>query len=215
MEILYGASPLPVSPDREVYLARPDFTGAHPVVIVVAGDQGVSPSIKALCRRLARYGYAALALDLFRTAEPESLAAIPPVRIAADLLDLLSVTRDEWSDWCAADRFGVLGLGAGAAAAARLAAERGAALAISPSALEDVAGLLAGLTSPLLAFLSGPGGDVPAVRATVGRGEWVVYGSAGPGFFDDGSEDYDRPAAEDAFRRFIAFLDAWLTRVEV
>ncbi|MFH1103701.1 MAG: dienelactone hydrolase family protein [Actinomycetota bacterium] len=213
VEILYGVSPMPIPPDRDVYVARPDFSGAHPAVIVVPGDGGVTPSVRALCRRIARFGYAALAPDLFRGASPGPISALPAARLEADLGDLLSVTGDEWSDWCASDRFVTVGLGAGAAAGARLGSGDGGAVVIVPASLHGLAEALAS-GSALLALVGGAfAGEVHVVRDAVGRGEWVVYGSVGSGFMDDGSGDYDVASAEDAFRRLVAFLDGRLTRI--
>ncbi len=201
--ILYGVSPLPIPPGIDVYVSRPDYAGAHPLVVVVGDTGGTTPSVKALARRLSRYGYAALAPDLQR---------VPAVDAA--LADVVSVARDEWAHWCSADRFVALGLGAGAPAAARLAAAHGGACALVPASLDGVADAV-GTVGPLLVLVGGvPGDEVRAAREAAGRGEWVRYGSAGAGFFDDGSAEYDRPSAEDAFRRLIDFLDGLLTRVE-
>ena len=215
VEILYGATPLPIPPDREVYLGRPDFVGAHPVVVVVAGDGGVTPSVKALCRRIGRFGYVAVAVDLFRGVGSVSLASLSTSRVDGDLRDVLSVTRDEWSDWCASGRFGVLGLGTGSPAAARLASVGQGVLVAVPAAVDELAGNLMGQAVPLLTLAGGAtASELQGARDAVG-GEWVRYGSVAPGFFDDGSPDYERSAAEDAFRRLVAFFDAWLARVEV
>ena len=216
VEILYGVSPLPLAPFFDVYLARPDFAGAHPLVVVVAGDAGVTPSLRALCRRVARNGYAALAPDLFHSQPRGSIAALAADRINADLDALLSVTRDEWSRWCASDRFAVLGLGDGVPAAIRLASRPGGAAVISPGSLYELDHVLTAHPAPLLALVGGRSSEeARVIHDSAGRGEWVVYAGAGPGFFDDGSEDYHRPSAEDAFKRLIAFLDGRLTRVGV
>lgn len=203
--ILYGVSPLPIPPGLDVYLSRPDYAGAHPLVVVVGDGSGITPSVKALTRRLSRFGYAALAPDLRGVTSVE-----------AALADLVSVARDEWSHWCSADRFVAFGLGEGAASAARLAGAHGGACALIPASLDGIAATVAGSTGPLLVLVGDSGtDDLRTARDEAGRGEWVRYGSAGAGFFDDGSPDYDRPAAEDAFHRVIGFLDGILTRVEV
>jgi len=213
--ILYGTSPLPIPPDRNVYLSRPDYAGAHPLVVVVPGDGGVTPSVKALCRRLSRFGYAALAPDLFRGKTAGALSDAPGGRVDTDLADLVSVTRDEWSHWCGSQRFVALGLGTGVPAAVRLGSGDGGGVAISPASFDGLVDALVASPAPLLALVGGmTGPEVHAARDAVGRGEWVVYGSAAPDFFDDGADGYDRPSAEDAFRRLVSFLDGRLTRVE-
>src|SRR5260221_13717839 len=47
------------------YLALPDGDGPHPGVVVIHEAFGLTANIKALTRRLAQAGYAALAADLF------------------------------------------------------------------------------------------------------------------------------------------------------
>jgi dienelactone hydrolase len=203
--ILYGVSPLPIPPGLDVYLSRPDYAGAHPLVVVVGDAAGTTPSIKAMTRRLSRFGYAALAPDLGRARSVDEALA-----------DVVSVARDEWSHWCSADRFVALGLGDGAAAAARLAGAHGGASVLIPRSLDGLAAAVSGSTGPLLVLVGAAGTEeLRAARDGAGRGEWVRYGSAQAGFFDDGSPDYDRASAEDAFHRVIAFLDGRLTRVEV
>jgi dienelactone hydrolase len=208
--ILYGTSPLPVPPATDVYLARPDYAGAHPAVLIVP-DAGITPSVKALCRRIARFGYAALGMDLAGNGVPGA----PARRVDAALEALLSVARDEWSTWCGADRFVALGIGHGSLPAARLAAFGAGAAVIIPDSIDGLGDPLATLEIPLLALVGGRSSDeVRRVRDVAGRGEWVVFASTGPGFFDDDSDEYDRGSAEEAFRRFIEFLDGRLARVE-
>lgn len=49
----------------EAYLARPDGPGAFPALVVIHEAYGLNDDIRAIARRLAGEGYAALAVDLF------------------------------------------------------------------------------------------------------------------------------------------------------
>jgi len=54
-----------------VYVARPDAEGRFPVIIVVSEVFGLHPYIRDVCRRLARFGYVAVAPDFFfRAGDP-------------------------------------------------------------------------------------------------------------------------------------------------
>ena len=47
------------------FLALPDAQGRHPGVVVIHEAYGLNENIRAITRRLAAHGYAALAVDLF------------------------------------------------------------------------------------------------------------------------------------------------------
>ncbi|HEY1016522.1 MAG TPA: dienelactone hydrolase family protein, partial [Herpetosiphonaceae bacterium] len=46
------------------YLARPSADGAYPIILVCHENRGLTPHIQDVARRLAKVGYAALAVDL-------------------------------------------------------------------------------------------------------------------------------------------------------
>jgi len=47
------------------YLASPMALGPHPGVVVIHEASGLNDNIRAVCRRFAEHGYAALGVDLF------------------------------------------------------------------------------------------------------------------------------------------------------
>lgn len=59
----------PLSPEGDyqipAYVAMPAKAGKHPVVLVVSEVFGLHDYIRDICRRLAKQGYAAMALDFF------------------------------------------------------------------------------------------------------------------------------------------------------
>ncbi|MEX0826306.1 MAG: dienelactone hydrolase family protein [Acidimicrobiia bacterium] len=206
--ILYGSQALPMPPYRSVYLARPDMEGRYPAVVVAHGVAGLTPSVKAACRHLARFGYIGVAPD-HRSNAPST--AKEPGRPHDDLEDVVEALREDWQDWADAGRLGVLGLEQGVPPAGRLAAAHNSALIVvgGPEAVD--AALLGGSDGPLLCLVATDQADtMKRLHQDVGRGEWVRYGDVGPGFHDEGSPDYHAPSAKDAYERVIAFLDRHL-----
>ncbi len=64
--IMYGTFPVPVgSGYRPGYLARPDEAGRFPARPDTPRNPGSQSYEKDLCRRLARRGFACLAIDLY------------------------------------------------------------------------------------------------------------------------------------------------------
>ena len=194
VSILYGFQPLPASPYPSVYLARPDVEGRHPGVIVVRG--AISSSSKSVCRRLARYGYAAVA--------PET----------TDLEAAVSALQDGWTEW-AAGRVAVLGIGEVAGAAQALASRHDAPLIVLGGTESIDAEALSGGSHPVLGLVAGAPDGVAALYDAAGRGQWVRYGDVGPGFHDENSPDFAAKPAEDAYERMIAFLDRHLAPVSL
>ncbi|MBT8203345.1 MAG: dienelactone hydrolase family protein, partial [Acidimicrobiia bacterium] len=66
-QILYGSADIfsGIRHNRG-YLSRPDHAGSFPSVLVVHGASGLTSSVKSVARRLARYGLAVVAPDLYR-----------------------------------------------------------------------------------------------------------------------------------------------------
>ncbi|MEX1207774.1 MAG: dienelactone hydrolase family protein [Acidimicrobiia bacterium] len=206
--ILYGPQALPMPPYRSVYLARPDLEGRYPAVVVAHGVTGLTPSVKAACRHLARFGYIGVAPNLRSHELSGGVEAEQPLD---DLEDVVEALREDWQEWADADRLAFLGLEQGVPPSSRLAAAHHSALIVmgGPEAI-DVA-LLGGSGGPLLCLVATDQADtMKRLHQDVGRGEWVRYGDGGPGFHDEGSTDYHAPSAKDAYERVIAFLDRHL-----
>lgn len=71
------------APDRPIpaYVARPEVSGRHPVVVVVSEVFGVHEYIRDVCRRLAKSGYVAIAPDFFvRHGDPAPLTDFAAIR---------------------------------------------------------------------------------------------------------------------------------------
>lgn len=204
--ILYGSQALPMPPYRSVYLARPDLEGAYPAVVVAHGVAGLTPSVKAACRHLARFGYVGVAPDLHRGDRSPD-----PGRESGDLGDVVEALREDWDSWAEPGGLGCLGLGEGGPPASRLAAAHAGALILvgGPDAFDATA--LTEFAGPLLCLVATEDADlVRHLHDSAGRGQWVRYGDVGPGFYDEGSPDYHAASASDAYERVISFLDRHL-----
>lgn len=225
--ILYGGINIPAGTQvHSGYLARPDVGGSFPTVVVVHDRDGVDSSTKDLCRRLARHGFTAVSIDLYRGQGPgrkatedevaAAAASLPERRALADLEDLYGFIASPGTPWSDERRVGLLGLGWGgrlgmlSAAAAR---DLVRAVVVAYAPLDGESPLATAVTSARLPLLCLYGRDgaadleaVKALREVNSRTEIVVYNDVGDGFLDDGSDRFDAAAREDAIERFIGFF---------
>ena len=236
--ILFGSTAVTVGTiTRNGYLARPDLAGRFPTVIVVPGVRGLTSSVKDLCRRLARWGLAAVAADPYRGNPPgdddtpvedeAAFRAISDGRVVGEVRAFARFVTNPAGFWSnAEDGFGLLGLDAGGRVAALAAARPDGApgaLALLSAPLRAGEGddrpypldLVPGLGVPTLG-LSGkdddrvPAHDVEAIRAADPAIEWALYPGVGHGFYDDSAAGFDAAAARDAIERLAAFFERHL-----
>jgi carboxymethylenebutenolidase len=223
--------------DRKIpgYLARPAAPGRHPVVLVNSEVFGVHEWVKDVCRRLAKAGYVALAPDLFvRAGDPSKLTdmkavmdivkATPEAQVNGDTaaalkflasqpytdMKRLGVTGFCWgggATWLACERFGEFK--AGVAWYGPLKA--------GPYPRTAPIELVKDLKCPVLGLYGGqdkgiPEADVEAMRAAAkaaGKNvEIHVYPDAQHGFLADYRPSYDAAAAEDGWKKMLAFFAA-------
>jgi carboxymethylenebutenolidase len=229
VEILFGSTSISAgSRVHRGYLARPDRTGEWPTIVLVAPAWGVTSSVKDVCRRIARRGFAVVAPDLYRgkaptrrvsRAEAEAAAAAVPARQAhRDLADIAAFITNPAGFWSSAEHgFGVMGMGIGGPVAVRTAVAHGApalALVYSPLGPDDVSALarFRGTTLGLYGRRDEvvPPEEVSTVRDEVPRLQLVMYGDAGHDFLDDYGDGYDAAVAGDAVERLTEFFAAKL-----
>ena len=231
--IMYGTFRVPIgSGYRSGYLARPDEAGRFPVIFALPGITGLSSFEKDLCRRLARRGFACLAIDLYPDDEDgEPLGAYSARSDRAILADIDEAHEFIESDdvfWAIPDRCGMIGVDVGGRFALIAAATRPwarAAVVISTPLTGDdnrefhVAEMLDHLAVPVLGLygsadtLIAPE-TVDAAQDRNQAGEWLLYDGVGHDFFDDGSGQYDASAAADADGRITQFLQTTLPKPE-
>jgi hypothetical protein len=209
VQILYGRTVLPSPPHRPVYLSRPDVVGRHPAVVVLHDEDGQTPSIRALCRRLARYGYAAAGPDLSR----DGVTELSPERVADDALRIAETMQHGWSSFCRPEAPAVVAVGGSALAGAAAAAGIGGPLVILGGPVTDLETVLGSVRGPILGIVADkPDNEGEAVRAlhgTVGRGEWAVFPTTASAFLDEDADDFDYAVFEDMADRLVAFLDRY------
>lgn len=225
--IMYGSWPLPVGArHRNGYIARPDEAGKFPVVFVVADINGMNSFEKDLCRRLARKGFAAVTLDMYRLeGDPvEAYNALSDTRALADLDEMHEFVVSDDVDWNVSDQIGVLGIDVGGRFGLIAAATRDwvKSLVVCYTPLtgdedreEQVADYLDHLPIPVLGLY---GADDELITADTvdeaqrrnDHGQWLLYEGAGHGFLDIDHEAYNAAAADDAFARISAFFEATL-----
>jgi hypothetical protein len=209
VQILYGRTVLPSPPHRSVYLSRPDVVGRHPAAVVLHDDDGQTPSVRALCRRLARYGYVAAAPDLSRGGDAE----LSPDRVADDAVRIAETMHHGWSSFCRPEPPAVVAVGGSAVAGAGAAADIGGPLVILGGPVTDLETVLGSVRGPILGIIADePDDEGEAVRVlhrSVGRGEWAVFPTTASSLLDEDADDFDYAAFEDMADRLVAFLDRY------
>lgn len=230
--IMYGSIPLPVGVShRTAYLARPDQAGKFPVVIILPDLGGMNSFEKDLCRRLARSGIAALAVDLYRS-DDDPLTAyqeLSDTRAVLDVEEAYQFIQSNDVDWNQGTKVGLLGIDVGGRFAL-INAARGdwvasAAVAYTPLTGDDnrehqVADYLSHLPVPVLGLYGTAddlidSGTVDEAQTRNAHGQWLLYDGASHGFLDPTDAGYDASAADDALARIVAFFQATLPKAEV
>ncbi|HEX8962598.1 MAG TPA: dienelactone hydrolase family protein [Rhodocyclaceae bacterium] len=216
------------------YRAQPAAVANPPVILVVHEIFGVHEYIKDICRRLAKAGYMAIAPELYaRYGDPSRLKDVQDALALAAKASDAQVTSD--LDACVAwakanggqvDHLGITGFCRGGRTVWLYAAHQpllkaavawygqldGAPNANMPRWPLDVAGEL---KAPVLGLYGGkdqgiPLSDVDAMRAELAKAgsksEIHVYPDAGHAFHADYRPSYRKDAAEDGWRRMLAWF---------
>jgi carboxymethylenebutenolidase len=232
--LLAGEVQIPVGGGHiPAYAARPDGAGPFPTVLVIEEIFGVHEYIKDVCRRLAKNGYLAVApelyarlADLSKMTDPQQIirdviSKAPDATILGDL-DATAAWAHTHGDGDTR-RLAVTGFCRGGrdvwlyaahnptlkAAVAWYGPVGGARTPIQPRTALDVA---PDLQCPLLGLYGGADPSIPqeqvreAARAAGKSVDIVVYPDAPHGFHADYRPSYRPEAAEDGWRRMLAFF---------
>ncbi len=217
------------------YRAMPARGANFPVVLVVHEIFGVHEYIKDVCRRLAKAGYLAVSPDLYaRQGRVDNLESFEEIRKVVSRVPDAQVLADldaaaEWAfrNKGSAEKLAVTGfcwggrivwlyaahqpkLKAGAAWYGQLVARQPSEL--QPRAPIDVA---AELKAPVLGLYGEADQGIPVehverMRAALKQagkpGEIVLYPAAPHGFHADYRPSYRKDAAEDAWKRMLAWF---------
>ena len=232
---MYDPYEIPVgSAFQPGYLARPDRTGSFPAVLVVPGIKGLTSFDRDACRRLARLGYVAVALDPYRGDGPGSAAsldeaitaygALTDERVLRDLTEALEFLASPDLPFATADRVAVVGFDTGGRFGLLLADRpqvSGVVACYAPLGDDDrshhVGERLGRMTVPVLGLYGADDELIPtaSVDEAAGiTGQWILYEGAGHEFLDADADTFDAAAESDAWSRIGSFLAAVLPAPE-
>jgi len=223
------------------YDARPAAAGRFPVIVAISGFTGVSEHHKDVVRRFAHAGYYAIAPELFHREGGmqgksfQDMARISGRVTRAQYLGDIAAAAEyaKRQSWARADRLGVTGFCGGGTLTLHFTAEYPGVVAAVPwyghlkrtypdAAGVDAFSLVSRLRVPVLGLYGAADTGIATddvkrfeaeLRKTNSEAEFVLYEGAPHAFFsDDRPQVYRKEAAEDAWRRCLAFLDRHLTR---
>ena len=221
------------------YDARPEAAGRYPIVVVIAGFTGNSEQHKDVVRRFAQAGYYAIAPELYSREggmqgknfqEMGQIAAkVTRVQYLSDIRAGADYAKQQ--SWARPDRLGVTGFCGGGALTLHTAAEYPGVTAAVPwygqvkrtypdAPGVDAFSLAPRITAPVLGLYGEADPGIPAedvkgfealLKKTNSNVEFVLYPGAQHAFFsDDRPQAYQKAAAEDGWKRCLAFFDKYL-----
>lgn len=208
------------------YLARPAGAGPFAALVVIHEWWGLNKQIKGVADEFAREGYVALAVDLYRgrvTTEPmeahELMRGVPEDRAVRDLKAAVAYLRGR-SD-VRGNRIGSIGWCMGGGYSLTLAINQPdlAACVVYYGRLATDKTLLGQIGAPVLGVFGEEDRGIPpsAVgafeRDMKGLGKEVqirIYRGAGHAFANPERPSYRKAAADDAWKRTVAFLARFL-----
>lgn len=212
------------------YLALPEGKGPFPALVVIPEWWGLNDWVKENCDLLAKRGYVALGVDIYRgkqTADPdeahELMRGLPEDRAAKDLkaaFDYLATRPD-----VKPDRIGSIGwcMGGGLSLTFATAEPKLAACVVNYGRLVTDPALIAKVKAPVLGIFGAadrgiPAADVKAFAAALekagGSVELHLYEGRGHAFIRPGADnkEYHEADAKDAWAKTFTFLDAKLKK---
>ena len=209
------------------YLARPASAGTPPVVLVCHENRGLTEHIKDVTRRLAKAGYAALAVDLLsRQGGTEAVGAdnVPGVlgQTPEDqfIQDFMSGWRymQEQPD-TNAERVGMVGFCFGGGVTWRMATHMPELNAAVPfygphPPVEDVPGIQAAVLAIYAERDTRINQGIPAIEQAMQENgkiyEKVVYPNTDHAFHNDTGSRYNAEAATDAWSRTLEWFNRYI-----
>jgi carboxymethylenebutenolidase len=219
------------------YRAMPATGAGFPVVLVVPEIFGLHEHIRDVVRRFAKLGYYAIAVDQFwRLGDASKMADVPTIvrdlvsktpdaQVMSDFDAAVAFAKGEGADTA---KLGITGFCLGGryvwlyaeynpnlkAAVAWYGSLKGGTSDIKPKSPLDLA---AQLKAPVLGLYAGKDTGITAdhieemkkaLAAANKKAEFVVYPDAQHGFNADYRSTYNKEAAEDGWKRMLAFFKA-------
>lgn len=209
------------------YLARPQADGPVGVVLVCHENRGLTAHIEDVTRRLAKAGYAGLAVDLLSRSGgtaavgsdnvPGVLGQTDPDQFVQDFLNGWEYLKTQPA--IQPERVGMVGFCFGGGVTWRMATKMPELRAAVPyygphPPLEDVPDIQAAVLAIYGANDARINAGIPAIEAAMQEHdkvfEKVIYPGADHAFHNDTGSRYDPEAARDAWARTLAWFDTYL-----
>jgi carboxymethylenebutenolidase len=210
------------------YLSRPSASSTYPLVLVCHENRGLTDHIKDITRRLAKEGYASLAVDLLSRQGgssklnsedvPGVLGNIAPEVFVQDFTSGLLFLKKQ--SFVKPDKVGMVGFCFGGGVTWQVAVHMPELLAAvpfygPPPVVEDIPKIKAAV----LAFYGGQDTRITSTAPTIEKAmkdngkvyEKMIYPDAGHAFFNNTGTRYNAPAAADAWKRTLAWFDKYLS----
>ncbi len=224
-EVTFPSGNVPVTG----YLALPRAGRPVPGVVVIHENRGLLEHFRDVARRLAKTGYAGLAVDLVSpiggTARYEAdlaqatayLGQTPPEQHGAVLN--AGVRYLQGVSGVRRDRIGAMGYCFGGGLAWRLATANAELRAVAPyyganPPLEEVAKIKAAVLAQYGELDTRINAGIPAIREAMQRAnithEIIIYPGAGHAFFNDTGAAFRADAAQAAWTRTLAWFERYL-----
>lgn len=221
------------------YDARPEAAGRYPIIVAISGFTGLNEHHKDVVRRFAHAGFYAIAPELFHREggkqgkDSAELGRISAQVTRAQYLGDIGAAADyaKQQPWAQANRLGVTGFCGGGALTLHFAAQYPGVAAAVPwyghlaRTYRDAPGvnafsLVERIKAPVLGLYGEADGGIPVadvrrfeqeLKKHNANVEFVLYPGAPHAFFsDDRPQVYTKDAAEDAWKRCIAFFTTHL-----
>ena len=209
------------------YQARPKDGTAFPVVLVCHENRGLTDYIRDVTRRLAKAGYAGLAVDLLSrqggtarldpNAVPGALGSAPPAQFVQDFVSGWEYLKQQ--PFAQAARVGMLGFCFGGGVAWSVATKMPELRAVVPfygpqPPVTDVANIQAAVLAIYGEKDTRIDAGIPAIEEAMQKNnkifEKVIYPNADHAFHNDTGTRYNPQAAADAWSRTLAWFAKYL-----
>jgi carboxymethylenebutenolidase len=209
------------------YLARPSRDGSFPVILVCHENRGLNPHIEDVTRRLAKVGYAALAVDLLsrqggspqvgEANVPGALGNIDPAQFVSDFrIGWVCLGEQTYTD---AERVGMVGFCFGGGVTWLMAVEmselKAAVPFYGPPPSEDdlprIQAAVLAIYGELDSRITGTAERIEAAMLENGKiFEKEIYPNAVHAFHNDTSSRYNLEAATAAWARTLNWFERYV-----
>jgi carboxymethylenebutenolidase len=211
----------------KAYLAHPTQEGTFPVILVCHENRGLTEHIKDVTRRLAKAGYAALAVDLLSRQGgtdslssdqvPGALGNIPPEQFAQDFRSGWEYLKQQ--PFAQAEKVGMVGFCFGGGVTWLVATHMPELLAAvpfygPPPPVEEVPKIKAAVLAIYAGNDQRINQSIPGIEAAMQQHnkiyEKVIYPDVDHAFHNDTGPRYNAPAAQDAWRRTLDWFERYV-----